>query len=395
MQRILFVDDMRTILMGLKRLLRGQRDQWNMVFVNSAAEALRVLEKEPFDVIVSDVVMPEMDGVELLRIVTENHPDMIRFILSGHADPQTLLRSVGTAHQFLSKPCPREFLELTISRALALRNLFKKEGLLHLIKGAVCLPTLPDLYHELTVELASENCSAERISRIIARDVTVSAKVLQLVNSAFFGCSHEIESVSQAVTLLGTETINSIVLTTCVFKKFDLRDVSTFRINNIYSHSIRVGLLASKLIRRAGLDSRMAEEVLLAGMMHDIGILVLIDSGDKRWRDLYLESRTSERSLSELEKKHFGVTHSEVGAYLLSVWGLPSTVVADVAFHNKPGAAPIHEFGSLAALYLANAYDDQSASNLDVDTWDIDREYLTAIGYDGQLNDTLEFFDEV
>jgi HD-like signal output (HDOD) protein/CheY-like chemotaxis protein len=391
MQRILFVDDMRTVLLGLERLLRGQRDQWVMGFANSAAEALALLEKEPFDVIVSDVVMPEMDGVELLTIVAERYPQMVRFILSGHANPQARLKSVEAAHQFLPKPCSRELLVTTISRALALRDLFKHEGLLNLVKDAISIPTLPALYQELAVELAAENSSAERVAQIIARDITVSAKVLHLVNSAFFGCAHEICNIRQAVAMLGSETISSIVLTTSVFKKFDAYDVSTFRINEIYEHSIRVGRRTAKLIRRIGLEPSVAEEALLAGMMHDLGKLVLIASENQEWRTLYLQRQSPDCSLYELEREHFGVTHSEVGAYLLSIWGFSSSVVESVAFHHNPGAAPVGEVGLLTALYLANLY-DLHAANPDPETWGFDREYLSAIGFMDQVNDTLAFF---
>lgn len=388
-QRILFVDDMRTILLSLKRLLRVHQDSWDMEFANSGVEALEMLEKEPFDIIVSDVVMPTMTGIELLEIVKERYPRMIRFILSGHADHQILIQSVGTTHQFLAKPCDRNILTEAISRALSLRNLFKNSDLLEIVKDATSIPSLPELYNELMNELSSSSGTAARIGSIISKDLSISVKVLQLVNSSFFGLSRQIDNIGQAVTLLGAETINSIVLTTSVFNKFSEEQINVFGIRKIYAHSVAVGAMAGKLVKLAGLGKRDAEEALLAGMMHDLGLLALIDSGNETWRTLYLNQHRSERPLHVLEREQLGITHAEVGAYLLGVWGLSNTVVEAVAFHHTPGNAPSEPFGPLAAVYLANYYSEYQADEAN-DLVELDQDYLESLGLGDKLTELIE-----
>ena len=388
-RRILFVDDIRTLLISLERLLRVHRHEWDMVFTSSGAEALEMLEKESFDIIVSDVVMPNMTGVELLEIVKERYPSMIRFILSGHADHQTLIQSVGATHQFMAKPCNRDILTEAISRALALRDLFINDDLLRVVKDATSIPTLPELYHELTAELSSSNGTAGRIGEIIAKDVTISAKVLQLVNSAFFGLSRQVDSISQAVTLLGAETINSIVLTTSVFNKFSDHQINRFGIREIYSHSIAVGATASRLVKEAGQEKRDAEEALLAGMMHDLGKLALIDSGNEIWKRLYLDRHNHDVPLHVMERELLGITHAEVGAYLLGVWGLSNTVVEAVAFHHEPGNAPSEPFGPLAAVYLADRFIQKEGDPVRFKD-ETDMEYLASLGMNDQLNELFE-----
>ncbi|MDF7800590.1 response regulator [Pontiellaceae bacterium B1224] len=386
--RLLFVDDMRTILMSLERLLRKHQNEWDMAFANSGSQALEMLEKESFDIIISDVVMPEMNGVELLEIIKQRYPTMIRFILSGHADHQTLIRSVGTTHQFMAKPCDRNILTEAISRALALRNLFHNNDLLDLVKDSNSIPTLPELYQELTSELASNHGSAEKIGEIISKDITVSAKVLQLVNSAFFGLSRNIESIGQAVSLLGAETINSIVLTTTIFNKFEDALVSSFDIQKIYGHSITVGATAYQLVKQAGLGKHDAEEALLAGMMHDLGVLALIDSGSEIWKKLYIDCQNSKAPLHVLEREQLGITHAEVGAYLLGVWGLPNRVIEAVAFHHTPGLAPTQEFCPLAAVYLANHAGRKHSSTAGYNP-ELDARFLSNLKMDDLINDCL------
>ena len=104
-KRLLFVDDEAMVLSGLRRALHGMRAEWDMHFVDGAEAALKILDEMPFDVVVSDMRMPKMDGAQLLERVKMRHPDVIRMVLSGQSSRAAVLRSLAPAHQFLSKPC--------------------------------------------------------------------------------------------------------------------------------------------------------------------------------------------------------------------------------------------------------------------------------------------------
>jgi putative nucleotidyltransferase with HDIG domain len=389
-KRILFVDDEPNILTGLQRLLRSHRHEWEMVFVNSAEEALARLEQETFHIIVSDLRMPRINGAQLLCKVQQRYPDVARFILSGHANTDMILQSVSAAHQFLAKPCDADKLQEAITRAFSLRDIFNSQTLLNIVRNASTLPTLPDLYNELTEALQSSNSSAERIAKIISQDVMMSAKVLQLVNSAFFGLSRKVDSIGQAVALLGAEIINNVVLTTGVFGTYDQAMVETYEIREIYAHSLRVANFSARLAKAILKDKKATEEAMLAGMLHDLGKLALINSGNEIWSQLYLNRKKETRPLHLLEREALGITHAEIGAYLLGLWGLNNQVAEAVAFHHNPIDAPTKEFGTMALLHMADVLEINSHQRLYGFT-QVDMDYLAAIGFDDRLDECAAY----
>ncbi len=145
MKNLLFVDDEPRVLQGLQRQLHGMRHEWDMHFVENGAAALEYMAREPVEVIVSDMLMPGMDGAQLLGEVLLRHPHTVRLVLSGHADREAVLRLIGPAHQYLSKPCNAEELRAAIARALALRDLLANDQLKQLaskVKSLLSTPTV-------------------------------------------------------------------------------------------------------------------------------------------------------------------------------------------------------------------------------------------------------------
>jgi len=201
MKRILFVDDESMVLDGLRRMLRGMRNEWEMEFAASGHEALGILAGRQFDVIVTDMRMPGMDGCQLLNHVKKLHPQVVRIVLSGQSDNDMIMKSVGPAHQFLSKPCDAEILKTTVARVCSMWNLLDDEALIKVVSGIESLPSLPQLYSEVVDEVNSAEGSLNRVGEIISKDSGMSAKILQLVNSAFFGLPRQVTSPVRAVQL--------------------------------------------------------------------------------------------------------------------------------------------------------------------------------------------------
>ena len=210
--KIIFVDDELNVLSGLRRMLRPMRGQWDMTFAGSGREALKVLTEKDCDIIVTDMRMPDMDGAQLLYKVKELYPQMVRIALSGYTSNETILRSVGPVHQFLSKPCNAQVLKTTIIRVRSCLDLLTNEKLQGLISQLETLPCMSSLYNILIEELQSDDASIDKIGKIISQDLGMSAKILQLVNSAFFGVRQHVTGISQAVSFLGLNTVKTLVL---------------------------------------------------------------------------------------------------------------------------------------------------------------------------------------
>jgi DNA-binding NtrC family response regulator len=168
--RILFVDDDAMVLAALQRMLRPMRSEWDMGFLDSGAKALQRMREQPFDVILSDMRMPGMNGVELLQQVMASHPRTVRLILSGQAEPDLILKCVGVAHQYLSKPCDADTLKATIARVTCSRLQEASEPVRDLVARMHRFPSMPEVYLELTELLAREDATAEQIGEVMSRD---------------------------------------------------------------------------------------------------------------------------------------------------------------------------------------------------------------------------------
>ena len=393
MINILFVDDEPNILGGLERMLRTMRHEWEMSFAGSGPEALKVLDEKTIDVIISDMKMPGMDGAELFQIVSQRHPHVVRIILSGYSERETNMKSVGTAHQYLSKPCESDVLKATINRVCSLRDLLTDETLQSLVSQLPTVPSLPLLYMELVEELGREDSSARKVGEIVKQDIGMTVKILQIVNSAFFGLRRRISDSREAVELLGLDTIGSLTLGLGVISQFESHTSGIF-FADLWTHSIAVGVMANKIA--AAENRERANDAFTAGLLHDIGKVVLAVNLPEKFnavRDLMTQENVS---ITDAEKHIFGATHAEVGAYLLGLWGLPTQVVQAVAFHHVPSDLHDGDFTALTAIHVANSIQDY----LDLDDANklepqFDMQYLEGIGLLGKVPEWQEIYAEM
>lgn len=389
MKHLLFVDDETRVLQGLQRLFHGMRNEWRMNFMDGAKKALEFMAANPVDVLVTDMMMPGMDGAELLTEVMKRHPAVIRIVLSGYSDREAILRLVGPAHQYLSKPCNADELRDAITRAFALRDLLASEPLKQLAARTKSLPTLPSLYVQLMEELRNEDSSLDRIAGIISRDLGMTSKILQLVNSAFFGLPQRIADIQEAVNYLGVATVRALVLSCQVFSQFDQQKVKAFSIETVAAHCWTTGTLARMIARLEGSDVKMEDQCFLAGLLHDVGKLVLAAGMPDEYGRVFETARCGNQSICETEIAAFGATHAEIGGYLLGLWSLPNPVVEAVALHHRPANSAARGFAPVIAVHVANAFaHDLAHSPPDWPGNGIDAECLAGFG----LSDRLEIW---
>jgi HD-like signal output (HDOD) protein len=354
-RRVLFVDDEPNILSGMRRLLHPFREEITPAFASSGAEALGILDKESFEVVVSDMRMPGMDGASLLTEVMKRWPNTVRIVLSGQSDKETILRSIGPTHQFLSKPCDSQTLLDTIRRSCALRDLLADARLQELVGRMTTLPTLPSVYAEIAAELQAGNASVAHIAGLVTQDLGMTAKVLQLVNSSYFGLPQRISEPRQAVSLLGLDALKALFLSTQVFTQFEGRDLGGFTLEESGNHAAQVGALARSIAMAENASSAMADDSLMAGLMHDVGKLVLAVNLPDQYAMIMRTASQEQVDVWEMEIEMLGLDHADVGVFLLGLWGLPDTVLEAIAFHHRPNSCLSQGFTATSAVHAADS----------------------------------------
>ena len=383
-RRVLFVDDEPSVLDGLRRALHACNVGWDAAFVGGGAEALSLLQARPFDVIVSDLRMPEMDGGTLLENVRTSYPSIIRIALSGCAEREVALRASGIVHQYLAKPCQAAKIVECVERFYASTRILPDEAARRVVGTVGRLPSLPHAAAALMETLGSPDASLAEVNAIIASDVGMTAKVLQLVNSPLFSLVREITSIKSAVILIGLDALKELVFLAEVFSAFEPPyPIEGFSLTDFETHSALTARIASALpVPRSVLPGATT-----AGMLHDIGKLVLAVRLPEQLERCLALAREQNRSLFSVEFDLIGASHAEVGAYLLGLWGLSPLIVDAVCYHHRPGEAKCAAAGlSMAGLiHVANGLARELRSRTETSPGLLDLQYLVRAGVDGQL----------
>lgn len=384
---ILFVDDEQSILDGLRNRLRRKREEWEMRFALGGKEALAQLSTQRFDVIVTDMRMPGMDGATLLQQVQLLYPDVVRIVLSGHAEFEAALRAVPVAHQFLAKPCDPGVLENVVERACHLQRLINDAAVRAMVGKVSGLPVMPELYTKLRGMLADEHCATTDVARVIKQDAGMCAKILQLVNSAFFRLSRPLSRIEDAIGYLGLDAINRVVLAGELFDAKTSFFASAKDLHSLRSHSLVTATIASQLLE----EKKQQEDAFVAALLHDIGKLLIAVHLPAHHTAAIERAKSQGSSLYVAEMELCGVSHAEVGAYLLGIWGLPYFIVEAVANHHEPERVDEGAFGVLGAVYVADMLAHAVVDKSDVE---LDPAYARRVGIDGRWSEWKARFTE-
>jgi len=354
MPKIIFVDDEHAMLAAYERLLRDMRNTWQMTFVDSSEKALAEFSRGDFDIIVADIGLPGMDGFALLREIMTKSPSTIRLIVSGRSDDETVLNSLKVAHQYLFKQTDVMRIKEAIQNAIDVHGAFEKEQFKKVMSRVQDLPSLPRLYNRLLGEIAHEHSSMDVIGDIVSEDVAMTAKVLRIVNSPYFGLRRDIRTPKEAVRYLGTETLKTMVLAVELFSSLKLEPSLMDYSSTLWDHSITVGAFSRLIAASEGAQKLDVDNAFSAGVLHDVGKIVMMLNFPGPYANFLRElSERKDVIIFDLERDYFGVSHQEVGGYLLRVWGIPNAIVEPVLFHHQP----MHEeafFSSITTVQSAD-----------------------------------------
>jgi HD-like signal output (HDOD) protein len=393
MKRVLFVDDEPKALEALKLMLQVQEFPWEAAYASSGKSALDLMAEKPFDVLVSDIRMPEMDGAALLKIVCERFPGAVRIVVCSQEEMNGALRAVPVAHQFLLKPCDPHMLRVAVERATSLSDVLSNKMLASIVGSVKDLPVLPRTFMALREKLADPNASVKEVVKLVEQDISISAKILQLVNSAFFGLPREISTMNTAVSYLGIDMLQNLVLSAEVFRVFEnAAKLPGFSFEELHEHSQLTAKIASHIPVPAAVHSA----AVVAGLLHDVGKLVLATRSPKHFARALAGATEEKRPLFVVEQELMGVSHAEVGAYLLGIWGLPCPVVEAVAHHHHPERVPQETLDAVAVVHVANylAHENpvRPAAEEDSNAYlKPDPEYLENLGLTDQISAWNEY----
>lgn len=390
MKRILFVDNDKSALDSLRVMFHGMRETWDMAFVGDARSALDLMKTTGApDAVVTELRLPGESGADFLHEVMAEYPLTVRLVLAANLNREAISDCAPVAHQMLMKPCESQRLRRVVSRALSLQDRFGSEFLKTTLMNIGSLPSVPVVYTEIVQEMQRDDFSIEKIGRIMERDAGMSAKVLQIVNSAHFGLRHEVSNIVHACALLGLDNIRAFVLFARLISDTEGRKLPKgFSLDALWNHGLVVGGYAKRIAQHESASRRIVDNAYTAGLLHDIGLLILASQLPDKLSNVFARAKAENKTIVDAEKMEIGASHADIGGYLLDLWGLPGPIVTAITYHFYPSTRPeaIYldeeeaEFEPLTAVHVANYFCEEEDASPDDLITPIDMTYLEEIG---------------
>lgn len=355
-KNILFVDDDENVISGLRRQLRPYRDQWQVFFAYSGPEALKLMRQQSIDLIVTDMMMPDMRGDELLQQVSKDYPSIVRMILSGYADEEALKSGLEVAHQYLSKPCSSEMIREAISQVFKIQPCVNNPKIAESLGDVAHLPSLPKIYHELDAAIANESTTIPQLAEIFSRDMVLSSKLLQLVNSPFFGLYRTVSSITEAINMIGIKKLVNLLITVHIKNAFPVSDPNLLlTMELLWLDSMKVSELARLISISENQLGDRPDQAYLGGLLHNMGLLIFLSRSGSKFSSLMHQVTVTDTPIDQLETEIFGCSRSEAAAYILSLWKIPSRIIESILLQYNPIETGYDGINALTAVHVAAA----------------------------------------
>jgi HD-like signal output (HDOD) protein len=360
--------------------------RWAVEIARGATEARALLECFSFVAAIVDVQLADSSGLDLLDEVVRQQPKAMRIVLSELADTESTVKCVGRGHHHLLKPCDASILLNAVNQGLALESWLPSESVQSLIAQMRRVPSPPHLYFQVSSEVQSPHASIEKVGEIIGQDPAVTAKVLQLANSALFGLRLQVVNPVEAIGFIGLETTKALVLLAHTFSSFENLKLSIFSVESLWHHSVATGHAAQRLGLLEQNQQELSDQAFAAGLLHDIGKLLFAANMPGLFVEALVLAREQRRRFWEVETEVLGACHSELAACLLGIWGLPTPLVEAVALHHHPNRTLQPQFSPLTAVHVANVLAHELNPEQSVTVADqVDADYLAACGLTERL----------
>ncbi|MFO1489187.1 MAG: HDOD domain-containing protein [Verrucomicrobiota bacterium] len=299
-------------------------------------------------------------SVNLLQTLSRELGQSICVVRCTVLDRTTSAQWKGTGATLIPEDTDAPALVATIKRSIRIRDWMADAAIKKLVAQIRKLPAQPKLHTQVTEELQSAAGSMDVVGQLIAQEPVMSAKILQVVNSAFFGLTREVSDATESVMVLGAERIKALILLAGVFSQYSGSKCPSFAPETVWNHCLQVGVFARSITLAETKNPRLAEAAFTAGLLHDIGKLVLAGNLPEMYDTVQRLKQSKQITSREAELEILGTTHAELGACLLATWGLPLPILEAIAWHHKPACSDEKSFSLLAAVHAANAFTQEN-----------------------------------
>jgi HD-like signal output (HDOD) protein len=351
--RILYLEEDPTLVAQLIHYL-GNKTEWEVAHAKNPQEARAISAKQPIDVALISATMIDTDPVAVAEDLTKVHKKITIFVLAPDADSGGGLAYASGRFQWLTKPCPPEALISAIERMASLVSWLTNNTTIDLVAGLHSLPTIPSNYQGVIRAIHSPHSSVQDIAAAVEKDMGITSRVLQVANSAYYGYSKKITSPMEASMLLGIDTLKSLVRYTHVLNNFPQTPATNAVFDQVWRHSAGVAAVARKIVLLHTQDEGLGDEAFTAALLHDIGKVVLTSLKSDEYKAVIRQAAETNTLLNSVERIKLQTTHAETGAYLLSLWGIPFSILEAVAWHHYPRECKNKNFSALTAVHIAN-----------------------------------------
>jgi HD-like signal output (HDOD) protein len=381
---IYVVDDQTPVLETTVMVLRGLCKEWDVTGFTDGNAALDAIRSKAPDAVLTDELMPGIQGSQLLEKVRELSPRTVRLIMSGCV-ALNKLTLITSAHQYIAKPFDAAKLRDLVQRSFAAQDGMANKDLKSLITSIRSIPSLPQAHQSLLHELENGDAPSASIARLIGDDPGLSIKVLQLANSSLFGRGYVVTSPIDAVSCLGTDMIAAIVLSQSVFKHYETLKHKDIDLPKVWAHCWGTACLAQFICREKRLPHKTGEESFMAGLLHEAGRFILVDNFPDQYEAACKKAHDTKTPLGGNLREVFSATPCEISGYVLELWGLPASVVTGISLLDSPEKEKSGEFSMATSLYIADRLASQTfpPDPYPIENWRMD--YLRAVGCEDDI----------
>ena len=354
--RILLLDPNRDYMNWSKPLGKA-KNNWDLFSFDDPDSLTSMMQTTPCDAVMVSSSVKDYIGISLLRKIQHARPDILRFQLGSKLEtPKELSHKLELTHRIFPDVSDLDTITQTIEYLIKVTRLINRPVLKHFINQQTKLPATPRIFNALTQELNSDTTDAKKIGEIVEQDPALSAKIIQLVNSSYFGLPRHISNITEAVAIIGIRMLRGLALSSQISNTYPAhKNWKYFSFEKVNQRSLLVARLARDICQDAGVDKGIAEQAFLAGLLHDIGILVMASQDPAAYLKILQYAVKEEKPIYSAERKILGVYHGEVGAALMALWNIPPLVVEAILFHPIPHLSEDHSFQPLTAVHVADA----------------------------------------